>query len=559
MPNLKSVVRFDSMPMPRAYFTPEGYLKDRPILTSVGIFEYSDHGNVRRELRLPEDVFSPESLKSYLGKPVVLTHDAGLIDKDNVAENQIGTILSEGERSGDDVKAEIIIHDTDAMKSAGLKELSLGYNLDLDETPGVWNGQRYDAVQKNIRINHLALVREARAGEQARLNLDGRAEKTILTGGKNMTKKTKKRASRADAVLSDEEFQKAVEEYKKNRAAKADAEDEEKVVGVEAEAEPEGAFGDVEKKVAEVKERRDRRDEQGDPKDTDEAMGIIAHQDEDLDTLFDLIDTLLAKLNFDAAGEEEEEKVAEEAPEEDEFEEDDIDELNELKGNNDAEDEELEEESEEEEEDFAEDEDDEEEVPVDDEDEEFAEDEDEEEVVEEEEEEDVNEDGLLGSMAAGAVGGALQGALGKKKKENKDADEVVEEEEEEEEDFNGDGDCGRRVNMDAVDRLVSQKLRMEKLGEQVGINGLGHKSIKAAKKAIIKRVRPGIRLDGKTDAYINACFDMAKNEIKKMSQKDTSYQKRQMYNKPVRMDSTANSGSDASRRNMVKRQMNHNK
>ena len=150
-----SAVRYDSMPLPRAYFTPEGFLRDRPILTSCGIFEYTNpDGSVRRELRLPEDVFSPESLRSYKGAPIVLTHEAGLIDKNNVAENQIGTGLSEGERSGDDVKAEIIVHDTDAMRSAGLKELSLGYNLDLDETPGVWNGQRYDARQTNIRINH---------------------------------------------------------------------------------------------------------------------------------------------------------------------------------------------------------------------------------------------------------------------------------------------------------------------------------------------------------------------------------------------------------------------
>lgn len=515
MPNLKSVIRFDSMPMPRAYFTPEGYLKDRPILTSCGIFEYMDNGKVRRELRLPEDVFSPDSLSSYLGKPVVLTHDAGLIDKDNVADNQIGTILSKGERSGDDVKAEIIIHDTDAMKSAGLKELSLGYNLDLDETPGVWNGQRYDAVQKNIRINHLALVREARAGEQARLNLDGRAEKTILTGGKNMTKKNTKRTSRVDAILSDEEFEKAVEEYKKKRAEKTDAEDVEKKVEVEVET-PEGEFGEVEKKVAEVKERRDRRDEQGDPKDVDEAMGMIAHQDEDLDTLFDLIDTLLAKLNFDAAEEEKEEVVAEE-----EFEEDEVDDLEKLKG-------------------------DEDDLPEDE--EEIAEDEDEEEIIEGEEEEELVEDA------------------------DDEEEEVIEEEEfideelpeEEEEEYAEDEDDEEeelpdRMNMDSIDRIVSQKLRMDKLGEAVGISGLGHKSIGYAKRAIIKKVRPGIRLDGKSDAYINACFDMAKNEIKKNSKKDTSYQKRQMFNKNARLDSANMSGSEASRRNMVKRQMNHGK
>lgn len=168
-PHLLNVMRLDSLPLEQTFFTPEGYLRDRPILTSTGIFEYSNpDGSIRRELRLPEEVFDAESLRSYQGKPIIVTHDAGLVDKDNVSREQIGTILTEGYRSGNDVRADIVIHDTDEMKDCGLKELSLGYNLDLDETPGVWNGLPYDAIQRNIRINHLALVREARAGEQAR-------------------------------------------------------------------------------------------------------------------------------------------------------------------------------------------------------------------------------------------------------------------------------------------------------------------------------------------------------------------------------------------------------
>ena len=39
-PKLTRVIRLDSLPLGQAYFTPEGYLKDRPILTSTGIFEY---------------------------------------------------------------------------------------------------------------------------------------------------------------------------------------------------------------------------------------------------------------------------------------------------------------------------------------------------------------------------------------------------------------------------------------------------------------------------------------------------------------------------------------
>lgn len=86
-PKLARVLRLDSIPLVKATYTPEGYLEDTPILTSTGIFEYTNpDGSIRRELRLPEEVFKPESLASYCGKPICITHDAGLITKDNVHE-----------------------------------------------------------------------------------------------------------------------------------------------------------------------------------------------------------------------------------------------------------------------------------------------------------------------------------------------------------------------------------------------------------------------------------------------------------------------------------------
>ena len=180
-PTLKRVRRLDSIQLDKTYFTEEGYLIDHPIVTSVGIFEYTNpDGSTRRELRLPEDVFAPESLASYKGKPIIITHDAGYVSKDNVEDETIGTILSAGYQDGDNVRAEIIIHNTDAMKQSGLRELSLGYNLRLEETPGVWEGQPYDAIQRDIVINHLALVGQAAAGEQARLNIDARESTNTL-------------------------------------------------------------------------------------------------------------------------------------------------------------------------------------------------------------------------------------------------------------------------------------------------------------------------------------------------------------------------------------------
>lgn len=100
--------RFDSIPLGETYFTPEGYLIDNPILTRVGIFEYHNaDGTVRRELRLPEEVFAAESLASYKGKPIILTHEAGLVNTDNVQQEHIGTVLSEGVQDGENVRAQI--------------------------------------------------------------------------------------------------------------------------------------------------------------------------------------------------------------------------------------------------------------------------------------------------------------------------------------------------------------------------------------------------------------------------------------------------------------------
>ena len=181
-PKLRRIERFDSIPLKETYFTKEGYLIDTPIVTTCGIVEYENaDGSIRRELRLPEEVFAKKSLASYEGKPIIVTHDAGLVTKDNAHDEEIGTILSQGIKDGDSVRAKIVIHDTDALKECGMRELSLGYSLTLDETAGEWEGKPYDAIQRDISVNHLAVVREARAGDTARLNIDSKNKNK--TGG----------------------------------------------------------------------------------------------------------------------------------------------------------------------------------------------------------------------------------------------------------------------------------------------------------------------------------------------------------------------------------------
>lgn len=495
-PTLRSVIRLDSLPLNQTYYTPEGYLVDRPILTSTGIFEYlNPDGSIRRELRLPEDVFDPESLKSYKGRPIIITHDAGLVTTDNVKENAIGTILTEGYRSGDDVRAEIIIHDTVGMKKAGLKELSLGYNLDLEETPGEWNGQHYDAIQRNIRINHLALVGEARAGEQARLNIDGR-DPNLLKGVKAM-KKTKK-TSRGDGVLSPEDLAKAIEEYKARRAARlAEKADNEEVTAeetatevatdnaevAEATAEEETATATdsaeetteeptTEEQVQLVKDRRDRRDEAGDPETVEEAQGVIAQQDEDMNILFDIIDSLLAQADFTKADEDTAETATEETATEEAA------------------------------------------------------------ATDGEEGTEGEEETVIGASVA---------------EDSEDVEETTTET----------ASTEGKLNADSVDAIVRTRIQLGMVGRKLNLDGLEMMRIMDAKKAIIHAVRPNLRLDGKSVSYINAAYDMAVSDVNAKSEKDTGYQKRQMFNGDgKRNDAKDENSANAARERMIARRNN---
>ena len=311
-PALTRVVRLDSLPITKAQYTKEGYLIDTPILTSVGIFEYKNgDGSVRRELRLPEHVFAPESLASYEGKPIIVTHDAGTINKNNVEDESIGTILSKGFRDGDDVRARIVVHDTNELKRCGLKELSLGYTLDLVEEPGEWNGQPYDAVQTNIIINHLALVANARAGEQARLNIDGKEDPKPNKGG-NTTMATKKSRRRDEDDLAVQLAQAVLEESASPDATAGEG-------GADNPIEAQGGEGNAaqttEDILASIRERKDRRDsdQENGPQNLDEANEVIKQQNEDIDALLDMLDK-------------KEEEQKQEAPKEDEDDEENEDE-----------------------------------------------------------------------------------------------------------------------------------------------------------------------------------------------------------------------------------------
>lgn len=153
----------------------DGFLRDSPIVARTGIYIYQQpDGTIRREYRPPEEVFDTDSEASFVGKPIVVGHpSSGIVNSDTAQDLAIGTILSSGyQKDETNIACDIVIHNPSAIGEK--RGLSLGYRVDIEEAPGITpDGQQYDVIQRNIRINHLAVVDRARAGAKARLNLDG--------------------------------------------------------------------------------------------------------------------------------------------------------------------------------------------------------------------------------------------------------------------------------------------------------------------------------------------------------------------------------------------------
>lgn len=181
----EKVQRYDNYAI-TATKTDEGFIKDAPVIGRTGILEYRNaDGSIRREYRPPEEAFNVDSLASIRGKPITLGHH-GWVSSANYREAKpVGTVISDGRQDGNNIRADVVIYSLDTDD----RELSCGYQTELEETSGVTpEGEHYDAIQRNIVYNHLAIVPRGRAGN-ARLNMDG--EQIFETEVDQMSEKLK--------------------------------------------------------------------------------------------------------------------------------------------------------------------------------------------------------------------------------------------------------------------------------------------------------------------------------------------------------------------------------
>ena len=172
-----SAYRFDFAPITGSEKTEEGYLRVwcRAARTGTQLYRRADGSQVR-EYRPPEEVQKPESLATFGMKPVTWTHPPVLLDSTNTSTYAKGTTGSQVRYNDGFVEVALVITDQETIEKIERKdatEVSAGYRVDFDPTPGITpEGESYEGVQRNIRVNHVAIVPRGRAGPEVRLLLD---------------------------------------------------------------------------------------------------------------------------------------------------------------------------------------------------------------------------------------------------------------------------------------------------------------------------------------------------------------------------------------------------
>lgn len=175
---VKDVPVFD---LSRLAFKPEknadGFLTAEVNVTRIGIFDYYDAlGKKIRALRLPEEVFKPESMATQAKKPATNQHPPKLLTAEDAKQYTVGHTGENPRREGDFIRNSVTIFDKATIEQieAGNDEVSCGYYADLDMKSGEHpDFGPYDLIQRNIRHNHLAVALKAgRGGPEVRMLMD---------------------------------------------------------------------------------------------------------------------------------------------------------------------------------------------------------------------------------------------------------------------------------------------------------------------------------------------------------------------------------------------------
>ncbi|MEE7545758.1 DUF2213 domain-containing protein [Xanthomonas sp. Kuri4-1] len=143
-------------------------------VSRIGIQQYlgSEVGKpelpIVRLYRPPEKVFSDATLRSFAHRRMTNDHPPVMVDASNWKQYAVSQTGDEVRHDDKFVRVRLVPMDKAAIADweAGKVELSQGYTAEIVFEEGVTpEGEPYDAVQRNIRNNHLALDHREPAGQ----------------------------------------------------------------------------------------------------------------------------------------------------------------------------------------------------------------------------------------------------------------------------------------------------------------------------------------------------------------------------------------------------------
>lgn len=168
--------------------TADGYLVIDARIARTGIQEYLGRElgrpemNIVRVYRSEEEVFAADAMASFAYRPVTDDHPEEPVSAKNWKRYAAGMTGDQVARDGGFIRVPMTLMDQAAIDAVrgGKRELSCGYTCDLKFEPGTTpDGQAYDAVQTNIRGNHLAIVSAGRAGSECRVGDEADEERNM--------------------------------------------------------------------------------------------------------------------------------------------------------------------------------------------------------------------------------------------------------------------------------------------------------------------------------------------------------------------------------------------
>ena len=130
--------------------------------------------DVVRIYRPSDAVFARNAINTYARKPITIGHPEGGVSDETWKDLAVGEIDRDVVRDGEFVSVPLLFRDAKAitmMQAAdGPRELSMGYVASVDFSDGVTpDGDAYDAIMTDFRMNHVAVVPLARGGKELRI------------------------------------------------------------------------------------------------------------------------------------------------------------------------------------------------------------------------------------------------------------------------------------------------------------------------------------------------------------------------------------------------------